>query len=184
MPMQKTVVTMILAMGAGFTQLPTPSAMPLGSSSLSNAATSIDLRQPTEAGGMGGGGMGGGGMGGGGMGGGGMGGGGMGGGGMGGGGMGGGGMGGGGMGGGGMGGGGMGGGGVSGGGMGGAAVSGGTARGASVRGGRAGWVGTNDARWYGAGQRHYWHGTWYEYGVGTCWAWSNTYNGYVWTCGD
>jgi hypothetical protein len=170
MQTQQTAIAMLVVMGAGVAQISASSALPLAG--MADAAASIDLRQLTEAGGMvgmGGGGMGGGGMGGGGMGGGGMGGGGMGGGGMGG---------------GGMGGGGMGGGGMGGGGMGGAAVSGGSARGASYRSGRAGWVGTSDARWYGTGHRHYWHGTWYEYGIGSCWAWSNTYNGYVWTCGD
>jgi hypothetical protein len=74
--------------------------------------------------------------------------------------------------------------GMGGGGMGGGSVSGGGMGGASYRGGRGGWVGTSGARWYGAGTGHTWHGTYYEYRVGSCWLWSATYNGYVWTCGD
>lgn len=34
--------------------------------------------------------------------------------------------------------------------------------------------------WYGA-RRHYWHGRWYAYGVGSCWL--PTPIGYVWVCG-
>jgi hypothetical protein len=30
--------------------------------------------------------------------------------------------------------------------------------------------------------RHFWHGTWYEYGVGPCWRWSDDYDEYVWVC--
>jgi len=33
--------------------------------------------------------------------------------------------------------------------------------------------------WYGTGRR-YWHGQWYDYGVGACWL--ATPIGYVWTC--
>jgi hypothetical protein len=38
----------------------------------------------------------------------------------------------------------------------------------------------NGGIWYGTG-RHYWHGRWYPYGVGSCW--SPTPIGYVWICG-
>jgi hypothetical protein len=33
----------------------------------------------------------------------------------------------------------------------------------------------------GGGGRHFWHGRWYGYGVGPCWAVSPV--GYVWICG-
>jgi hypothetical protein len=33
--------------------------------------------------------------------------------------------------------------------------------------------------WYGTGRR-YWHGQWYNYGVGPCWALAPV--GYVWIC--
>jgi hypothetical protein len=29
--------------------------------------------------------------------------------------------------------------------------------------------------------RRFWHGRWYDYGVGPCWRW--TPGGYVWVCG-
>jgi hypothetical protein len=32
--------------------------------------------------------------------------------------------------------------------------------------------------------RHFWHGRWWAYGVGSCWAWSDDYGEYVWVCGD
>ena len=28
--------------------------------------------------------------------------------------------------------------------------------------------------------RHFWHGRWWDYGVGPCWAWSDVNGGYVW----
>jgi hypothetical protein len=32
--------------------------------------------------------------------------------------------------------------------------------------------------------RRFWHGTWYEYGVGLCWRWSDDDHEYVWVCGE
>jgi hypothetical protein len=32
--------------------------------------------------------------------------------------------------------------------------------------------------------RHFWHGRWWDYGVGPCWAWSDEYAEYVWVCDD
>src|SRR3974377_1541549 len=32
--------------------------------------------------------------------------------------------------------------------------------------------------------RRFWHGTWYEYGVGSCWRWSDDDHEYVWVCGE
>jgi hypothetical protein len=32
--------------------------------------------------------------------------------------------------------------------------------------------------------RHFWHGRWWAYGIGPCWAWSDDYGEYVWVCGD
>jgi hypothetical protein len=29
--------------------------------------------------------------------------------------------------------------------------------------------------------RHFWHGTWWDYGVGSCWQWSDD-DEYVWVC--
>ena len=34
----------------------------------------------------------------------------------------------------------------------------------------------------GGHRRHFWHGRWWAYGVGPCWAWSNVYGAYVWVC--
>ena len=33
-------------------------------------------------------------------------------------------------------------------------------------------------------RRHHWHGRWWAYGVGSCWAYSDRYDEYYWTCGD
>jgi hypothetical protein len=33
-------------------------------------------------------------------------------------------------------------------------------------------------------RRHFWHGQWWAYGVGTCWTYDPTYDEYYWTCGD
>ena len=30
--------------------------------------------------------------------------------------------------------------------------------------------------------RHFWHGRWWDYGVGPCWVWSDYYGDYVWAC--
>ena len=30
--------------------------------------------------------------------------------------------------------------------------------------------------------RHFWHGRWWDYGVGPCWVWSDVYAEYVWVC--
>jgi hypothetical protein len=30
--------------------------------------------------------------------------------------------------------------------------------------------------------RHFWHGTWWDYGVGSCWQWSVDDDEYVWIC--
>ena len=30
--------------------------------------------------------------------------------------------------------------------------------------------------------RHFWHGRWWGYGVGPCWAWSDQDGEYVWIC--
>ena len=30
--------------------------------------------------------------------------------------------------------------------------------------------------------RHFFHGRWWAYGVGPCWAWSDEYGEYVWVC--
>jgi hypothetical protein len=30
--------------------------------------------------------------------------------------------------------------------------------------------------------RHFWHGTWWDYGVGSCWQWSDDYDEYLWVC--
>ncbi len=40
------------------------------------------------------------------------------------------------------------------------------------------------ARAYAGGghRRHFWHGRWWYYGVGPCWAWSDVYGEYVWAC--
>ena len=35
---------------------------------------------------------------------------------------------------------------------------------------------------FGGHRRHFWHGRWWAYGVGPCWAWSNVYGAYVWAC--
>jgi hypothetical protein len=32
--------------------------------------------------------------------------------------------------------------------------------------------------------RHFWHGQWYAYGVGSCWAYDPAYDEYYWVCGD
>jgi hypothetical protein len=29
---------------------------------------------------------------------------------------------------------------------------------------------------------HFWHGRWWDYGVGPCWVWSDDYSEYVWVC--
>jgi hypothetical protein len=31
-------------------------------------------------------------------------------------------------------------------------------------------------------RRHFWHGRWWDYGVGPCWVWSDYYGEYVWAC--
>jgi hypothetical protein len=33
-------------------------------------------------------------------------------------------------------------------------------------------------------RRHFWHGRWWAYGVGTCWTYDPTYDEYYWVCGD
>jgi hypothetical protein len=40
------------------------------------------------------------------------------------------------------------------------------------------------ARGFAAGghHRHFWHGRWWNYGVGPCWVWSDDYDEYVWAC--
>jgi hypothetical protein len=30
--------------------------------------------------------------------------------------------------------------------------------------------------------RHFWHGTWWDYGIGPCWRWSDDYDEYLWVC--
>jgi hypothetical protein len=30
--------------------------------------------------------------------------------------------------------------------------------------------------------RHFWHGTWWNYGNGPCWLWSDDYDEYLWVC--
>ena len=34
----------------------------------------------------------------------------------------------------------------------------------------------------GGHRRHFWHGRWWDYGVGPCWVWSDVYSAYVWAC--
>jgi hypothetical protein len=34
----------------------------------------------------------------------------------------------------------------------------------------------------GGHRRHFWHGRWWDYGVGPCWIWSDVYGAYVWAC--
>jgi hypothetical protein len=34
----------------------------------------------------------------------------------------------------------------------------------------------------GGHRRHFWHGRWWDYGVGPCWVWSDYYGEYVWAC--
>jgi hypothetical protein len=34
----------------------------------------------------------------------------------------------------------------------------------------------------GGHRRHLWHGRWWDYGVGPCWAWSDVTGGYMWVC--
>jgi hypothetical protein len=34
----------------------------------------------------------------------------------------------------------------------------------------------------GGHHRHFWHGRWWNYGVGPCWVWSDDYDEYVWAC--
>jgi hypothetical protein len=29
---------------------------------------------------------------------------------------------------------------------------------------------------------HFWHGRWWDYGVGPCWVWSDQYQEFVWVC--
>jgi hypothetical protein len=55
--MQKTLIAMLVITGAGLAQISTSSALRLAG--MADAGANIDLRQPTEAAGMGGGGMGG-----------------------------------------------------------------------------------------------------------------------------
>jgi len=33
-------------------------------------------------------------------------------------------------------------------------------------------------------RRHHWHGTWWAYGIGTCWQFDPVYGEYNWVCGD
>jgi hypothetical protein len=33
-------------------------------------------------------------------------------------------------------------------------------------------------------RRHFWHGQWWAYGVGSCWTYDPTYDEYNWVCGD
>ena len=33
-------------------------------------------------------------------------------------------------------------------------------------------------------RRHHWHNRWWTYGIGPCWAYSDRYDEYYWTCGD
>jgi hypothetical protein len=33
-------------------------------------------------------------------------------------------------------------------------------------------------------RRHYWHGRWWTYAVGSCWAYDSYYDEYYWNCGD
>ena len=33
-------------------------------------------------------------------------------------------------------------------------------------------------------RRHHWHGRWWDYGVGSCWAYSARYDEYYWDCDD
>lgn len=49
----------------------------------------------------------------------------------------------------------------------------------AVSGGRRGYGGNHYSH-----SRHRWHGRWWAYGVGSCWAYSYEYNEYYWTCGD
>lgn len=34
----------------------------------------------------------------------------------------------------------------------------------------------------GGHHRHFWHGRWWNYGIGPCWVWSDLYGEYVWQC--
>jgi hypothetical protein len=42
--------------------------------------------------------------------------------------------------------------------------------------------GGHPARFVRGHDRHFWHGRWWTYGVGPCWAWSDDYAEYVWVC--
>ncbi len=47
------------------------------------------------------------------------------------------------------------------------------ARGHSVGGGHRG---------HHSHRRHFWHGIWYDYGIGPCWQYSDYYDEYIWVC--
>jgi uncharacterized membrane protein len=34
----------------------------------------------------------------------------------------------------------------------------------------------------GGHRNHFWHGRWWDYGIGPCWVWSDVYGEYVWAC--
>lgn len=45
-------------------------------------------------------------------------------------------------------------------------------------------TGRGHGRGHYSHSRHFWHGRWWAYGVGSCWTYDPNYDEYYWTCGD